>query len=94
LRDHPGGVALLAINADRVEAHSLEVPTASERYTLMARDLTDKQVQLNGADLKLGADDALPELQGAPTPSGKITFAPASITFLALPEAHNAGCHW
>ena len=92
LRDHPGGVALLAINADRAEAHSLEVPTASERYTLTARDLTDKQVQLNGSDLKLGADDAFPELKGAPTPSGKITFAPASITFLALPEAHNASC--
>jgi len=92
LRDHPGGVALLAINADRAEAHSLEVPTASERYTLTAKDLTDKQAQLNGSDLKLGADDALPELKGAPTPSGKITFAPASIVFLALPEAHNAGC--
>jgi len=93
LRDHPGGVALLAINADPAEAHSLEVPTASERYALTARELTDKQVQLNGSDLKISADDALPELKGAPTPSGRITLAPASITFLALPEAHNAGCH-
>ena len=92
LRDHPGGVALLAINPDRAGAHSLEVPTASERYTLTAKDLTDKQAQLNGSDLKLRADDAFPELKGAPTPSGKITFAPASITFLALPEAHNASC--
>jgi len=39
-----------------------------------------------------GVDDALPELKGAPTPSGKITLAPASISFLALPEAHNASC--
>jgi len=39
-----------------------------------------------------GVDDAFPELKGAPTPSGKITLAPASISFLALPEAHNASC--
>jgi gluconokinase len=37
-----------------------------------------------------GADDAFPELKGAPTPSGKITLAPASIIFLAMPEAHSA----
>ena len=52
----------------------------------------DKQVQLNGVDLKLGADDALPELKGTATKSGKVTFAPTSITFLALPMAHNASC--
>ena len=92
LRDHPGGVALLAINADGAAAHALEVPTASERYTLTARELTDKQVQLNGSDLKLGADDAFPVLKGAATPAGRITFAPASITFLALPEADSASC--
>src|SRR5208337_4938920 len=92
LRNHPGGVALLVINADRDQTQSLQVSAASERYTLTARDLTSKQAQLNGSDLKLGANDALPELKGAPTPSGKITLAPASIIFLALPEAHNASC--
>jgi heparanase len=92
LRDHPGGVALLAINADRTTASSLAVPVAGQRYTLTAKDLMDKQVELNGADLRLGADDALPELQGTSTKSGTIAFAPASITFLALPMAHNASC--
>jgi hypothetical protein len=92
LRNHPGGVALLAINADRTTAYSLAVPIAGELYTLTAKDLMDKQVQLNDADLKLGADDVLPELTGTATESGKTTFAPASITFLALPMAHNASC--
>jgi hypothetical protein len=92
LRNHPGGVALLVINADTRDVQSLTVPTASERYTLTARELTDKQVQLNGIDLKLGAGDALPELKGTATQSGNVTFAPASITFLAIPKAHNASC--
>lgn len=92
LRNHPGGVALLVINADANKAQSLTVPAASERYTLTAQSLTDKQVQLNGVDLKMGADDALPALTGVAARQGKITFAPASITFLALPNAHNASC--
>lgn len=92
LRNHPGGVALLVINADATQKQSLHVPTASERYTLTAHQLTDKQVQLNGTDLALGADDALPQLKGASTHSGEVAFAPASITFLALPAAHNASC--
>jgi hypothetical protein len=82
----------MAINADRTTAYSLAVPIAGELYTLTAKDLMDKQVQLNDADLKLGADDVLPELTGTATESGKTTFAPASITFLALRMAHNASC--
>jgi hypothetical protein len=31
-------------------------------------------------------------LKGTVTKSGEITFAPTSITFLALPMAHNASC--
>jgi hypothetical protein len=92
LRNHPGDVALLVINVDAKEAQSLEVPTASERYTLTAQELMDKHVQLNGIELKLGAGDSLPELKGAATHSGTLTFAPESITFLALPKAHNASC--
>jgi hypothetical protein len=92
LRNHPGGVALLVINPDTAQAQSLEVPTASERYTLTAQNLQDTRVQLNGKELRLGAKDELPEFNGSATHSGSISFAPASITFLALPKAHNASC--
>lgn len=92
LRNHPGGVALLVINADDKQALSLNVPASSERYTLTAQNLTDKQVQLNGIDLKLGTDDALPALNGVAMHSGQVTFAPASITFLAFPHADNTSC--
>ena len=92
MRNHPGGVTLLVINTGTRQAQSLTVPTASERYTLTAHELTDKQVQLNGVDLKLGDGDSLPELKGSAARSGEIQFAPASITFVAIPKANNASC--
>ncbi len=92
LRSHPGGVALLALNTSKTDAQSIQAPTAAERYTLTARELTDRVVLLNGSVLQLGVDDALPGLDGMRTHAGKVTFPPASITFLAFPKAHNASC--
>jgi heparanase len=68
LRGVPGGVALLVINTDRTAPQSLELATAVERYTLTAKNLSDTLIQLNGSDLKLGTDDALPPLAGTRTP--------------------------
>ena len=42
--------------------------------------------------IDLGADDALPTLTGVPTTAGDLTFAPLSITFLAIPGANNDSC--
>ena len=92
LRNHPGGVVLLALNTSKTNSQTIQVPTTSESYNLTARELTDRVVFLNGSILKLGVNDSLPELEGTATPAGKITFAPASITFLAFPNAHNASC--
>ena len=92
LRNHPGGVALLAINTDRKQAQALDLPAEAERYSLTAPDLLSKQVQLNGSELRLGSDDALPTLAGEHEKVGKISLAPASITFLAFPKAQNASC--
>jgi hypothetical protein len=95
LRGQPGGVALVAINTDQVSAHPLELTTAAERYTLSTpsvKNLDDTRVQLNGTELKLGPDDGLPPFAGVPTGSGHVTFAPATISFLAIPMANNASC--
>jgi heparanase 1 len=89
LRGVPGGVALLVINIDQAAPASLNVANGSERYTLTANDLSAKVVQLNGSDLQLGPDDALPALKGTPTQAGQLTFPPASITFLAVHDAGN-----
>lgn len=92
LRNHPGGVVLLAINASETEPETLKIPLRSERYTLTAKELTSHIVELNGLELKLAADDSLPELKGRPIPAGAITLTPKSITFFAMPAANNTAC--
>jgi len=92
LRDQPGGVALLAINTDRAASAALELPIAANRYVLTANHLTDARVQLNGHELKLGAQAELPSLDAMPLLSGRLDLAPASITFVAVPDAANPAC--
>jgi hypothetical protein len=59
---------------------------------MTASNLEDTRVNLNGKELKLAADDSVPPFSGVRTASGQITLAPASITFLAVRDAHKAGC--
>lgn len=92
LRGKPGGVTLLAINADKTEAQTIAIPTGAERYSMTAADLLSSTVELNGSELRLGTGDRLPNMKGVATHAGQVTFAPASITFLALPKADNASC--
>jgi heparanase len=91
-RGTPGGVALLVINTDRDAPHSLKMANASARFTLDAANLLDASVRLNGNTLTLGPDDRLPPITGVPASAGMLTMAPATITFLAAPEAANAAC--
>lgn len=92
LRDVPGGVAMLVLNTDRQKTRSLNLPVASNRYTLAAANLTDKTVSLNSTPLQLGANDALPAIDGSATSAGELPFEPGSITFLTVPSAKNQMC--
>jgi len=82
----------LAINADREASHDLAVPDRSDRYTLTAKDLLESRVELNGRELRTDAHDDLPRITGEATGAGRVALAPASITFLAFPNAGNAVC--
>jgi heparanase 1 len=84
LRGAPDGVALLVINNDREAARSLRLPTTAERFTLSSPRLDGREVLLNGTVLGLGRDGAPPGLRGIRTDAGVLTFAPATITFLAV----------
>jgi hypothetical protein len=88
----PGGVVLLVINTDRNTPHSLRLPSASQRYTLNAENLQDATIQLNGRTLALGPEDQMPRLTAIATAAGTLTMAPATITFLVVPEAANVAC--
>jgi len=91
LRGQAGGVALLAINTDS-SAHSLDMRSPSERYTLSADRLEDATVKLNGSELKLGPLDSLPQMNGASLNAGEVMLAPDTITFFAMPNANNPVC--
>jgi hypothetical protein len=95
-REATGAVTLLVINNARTEPRELTLPNASERYTLEAvatGELASGAVRLNGRVLATsGNDDELPPLEGAPAAAGTIRFAPATITFLSIPDAGNPSC--
>jgi hypothetical protein len=92
LRGKPGGVALLLLNTDKTAAQAVTLASASERYTLSTPDLQSHRADLNGAELRVAADAALPRLDGVPAAAGPLALAPATITFLAVPGAGNAAC--
>jgi Glycosyl hydrolase family 79, N-terminal domain len=91
-RGASGSVALLVINTDRIASHPLTLAKPSERYTLDAASLRASTVWLNGATLGLDDKGDLPSLAGAPTAAGALSFAPATISFLTIPEAANSAC--
>lgn len=92
LRGHPRGVALLAINLSRTETKVVDLPEAADLYILAAPELEKPEVQLNGQVLQLRSGDELPDLRGQRVRPGRIDLEPASITFLAVPDAGNARC--
>ena len=93
LPNHPGGVTLLVINADRQQVHEITLPSDAERYTLTAKQLQDTSIELNGKTLQLNRDGDVPQFLGQSTRAGHISFAPTSITFLAITNAENRNCH-
>jgi hypothetical protein len=88
----PGGVSLLVINTDRAAPRQLMLANAALRYTLDAADLNDTEIRLNGTTLVLDPRGALPDIRGMPVAAGMANFAPATITFLAVPAAANRAC--
>lgn len=92
LPGQPGGITILAINNSRNQPRSLELPLASHRYTLASTKLNSASVELNGKELTLDANDNLPGLHGRPVAPGYVNLAPATITFLAVPNADNPDC--
>jgi hypothetical protein len=92
LRGAPEGVTLLVINNSRTET-AVEMPFESKRYTLSAEPLQNADVELNGAKLKVDDSGDLPAIEGAATAAGSVSFAPGTITFLAIDRSGNSACH-
>lgn len=91
LRAGSGGVALAVVNLDRSRAATLSLPSAADRYTLSADDLQGQAIRLNGKPIEMAGDE-IPSVRGRRLQAGRVSLAPATITFLALPSADNAAC--
>lgn len=87
-----GGVAIVALNTDAHAGAAVEIPVSGKRYTLTGPELASTTVLLNGAELKAGSDGSLPKMEGESVKAGTVQLPPASVTFLTLPSAANAGC--
>jgi hypothetical protein len=93
LRDHPGGVTLLALNlSPRPVALAIE-GSRGLSYALTSASLQSGTVMLNGKPLGLTPDGKVPELRGNRLRTRQVTLAPESIEFVSVPEAHNGACH-
>lgn len=87
-----GGVSLLVLNVDKNTSSSLVLPVSGTRYTLSSPNLLSNTVMLNGSELKLDADGAVPEYKGEKIKAGVTNFLPTTITVITLPTAENAEC--
>jgi heparanase len=92
MRNHPGGVTLLALNLSRTENQTIGAPQSSMRYVLTATDLMSHSVQLNGKELSLSPDGDIPALAGVAAAKGTLTLPAASIAFFAFADADNPSC--
>ena len=92
MKDHPGGVTLLAINLDPTERQTIQVPQRSVRYTLTASELMSSSVELNGKTLNVMGNGDVPRLVGVVAGKGAVLLPAASITFLTIADAGNSSC--
>lgn len=87
---HPttkGAVSVLLINTSPNASRAVTLASVAERYTLRAHSFQSATVRLNGETLRLAANDELPRLAARKTAAGRLRLPPASITFLAMPDA-------
>ncbi len=85
-KDGQEGKVYLIINNSETEITTVDLPVPGTIYTLNGKDGNKRStvMTLNGRDLVLGEDWALPDLSGAPVAAGKIDLAPLSCTFLVV----------
>ena len=79
------------MNWHQSDSRQLRIPVPSRRYSLTADVLESGAVKLDGKELAL-VGNQLPELMGEAMQRGAISLAPASVTFLEIPQAKNPAC--
>ena len=82
-KDGKDGYAYLVINNSQ-EVTTVELPGQAQVYALTGNGkMRSRTMLLNGRELVLGENDALPELSGV-TASGTVEVAPGGCTFIVV----------
>ena len=82
--DGKAGKAYLVINTSWTDTTTVELPGEATVYALTGKTgMRSRTMCLNGKELVLGENDALPELTGV-TVSGQVEVAPGGCTFIVL----------
>ena len=83
--DGKEGKAYLVINNSWTETTTVELPKEAAVYALTGKaGMRSRTMLLNGNELVLGENDALPQLDGVSVPAGKLEVAPGGCTFIVL----------
>ncbi len=85
-KGHEGGITLLVINTSK-KARPIHIPADAEQYTLTSKEIEGTSVMLNGTELKLTPDNALPAINGKAIKSGKVELPATSISFITFKNA-------
>jgi len=85
-KGNTGGITLLVLNTNKAST-TINTPANGEQYTLTSDDLQGNNVQLNGQNLKLNANDMLPAITGKKVKAGNIELPATSITFITFENA-------
>ena len=83
--DGKEGKAYLVINTSWDEPTTVELPREATVYALTGNgSMRSRTMLLNGNELVLGENDALPALDGVAVPAGTLEVAPGGCTFIVL----------
>ena len=83
-KDGKEGCVYLVINNSWTETTTVELPKAAQVYALTGKSgMRSRTMCLNGEELVLGENDALPELTGV-TMENTVEIAPGGCTFIVL----------
>ena len=85
-RDGQDGTAYLIINNSLTDTTMVTLPKAAEVYALAGKggDMRAPVMTLNGKELVLGKENALPDLSPAAVPAGILEIAPGGCTFIIM----------
>jgi len=83
-KDGQPGYAYLIINNSLMDTMNIDLPAPADVYILSAETMRSGMMQLNGHDLLLGSNNALPELAPVKLQQGSMTLNPGCCAFAIL----------